>query len=197
MSFLSLPGRKLTVNANGSFGPEFLGRHGEFNPLVTLPPHEILHLHHAISSHVCAVPLENGELCRRLLRCPLHSQQKKLSVERSKDYWVLLEEAMEDPGKAAHSRKMVRLYLDYQLFWKRNPGSIRPPCSRDSCESSSTLAPTKSLKLAYLRKISKELGSKLLDFVACVHYRLRSVDEAALRENQLRLELLDTEIEIS
>lgn len=187
MFTLSLPGRKLTVNANGSFGPEFLGRHGEFNSLVTLPPHEILLLHNAASSHICAVPLHDGRICTRLLHCVIHSVKQKMKVRRSRDFWVLLEEANENPEEEARQRKLVRLYLDYQRFWKSGIDSLTETCSRDSCDSIEAVAPTKSLKKAYIRKILKELGTRILDFVACVHHRLRSVNESALQEIQQRL----------
>ncbi|KAM3125809.1 hypothetical protein ACQ2H7_000975 [Candidozyma auris] len=49
---VSLSPRKL-VNANGSFGDEYLGENGEFNALVTLRPHEVLQLQQKTTDFVC------------------------------------------------------------------------------------------------------------------------------------------------
>lgn len=197
---ISLPNRKLIVNANGSFGPEFLGKNSEFNALVTLRPHEILQLQKTLADHLCAVPLKNDEICRFLLSCSSHSLSEKLKVKRSKSLLWLMEKARVEPKKAAHQRNLVRLHLDYRRFWSiarldSNPKtecflSVKT-CSRQSCESSvEEELPLKcSLIDAYLHKVSKNLGSRMLDFVACVHYRLRSCEDESsrLQEAVLRL----------
>ncbi|KAF3988693.1 hypothetical protein FT663_03925 [Candidozyma haemuli var. vulneris] len=193
---VSSPGRKLSINANGSFGPEFLGKHGEFNYLVTLSPQEILHLQSNLSCYICAVPLHGKEVCRQSLKCSSHSMAEKLEVERPRCLFELIDEERVDPQKVNHQRNMVRLYLDYRRFWSSswdNGSASERTCSRESCGSvSSKKSPPrkKPLKLAYVDRISKKSATKIPDFVACLHHRLRCFSDEAGRLQEVRQRLV-------
>lgn len=191
---VSLSPRKL-VNANGSFGDEYLGENGEFNALVTLRPHEVLQLQQKTTDFVCGVVSGGRKMCLLLLGCSAHTLPEKLEVTRLRHLCWLVEEERMYPLWFARQRSLVKLLLDYQYFWRQANGEEEEEeeladlrsttCSKESCDLLSKQNRV-LLKRAFVSKILKHLGRKMADFVACLHLRLRGIQNESDRLHELR-----------